>query len=79
MSFCENPTKTNERPEHRRKTPSFSSSLLEAIYLSIDEPKDVAEEQRQEENFAPYKRNNAIEEAEEEIANLRRAICIGKN
>ncbi|XP_009793961.1 protein BIG GRAIN 1-like A [Nicotiana tabacum] len=78
MSFCENPTKTNERPQHRRKTPSFSSSLLEAIYLSIDEPKDVAEEQRQEENFVPYKRNNAIEEAEEEIANLRRAIMIDK-
>ncbi|OIT26368.1 PREDICTED: protein BIG GRAIN 1-like A [Nicotiana attenuata] len=78
MSFCENPTKTNERPQHRRKTPSFSSSLLEAIYLSIDEPEEVAEEQRQEENSFPYKRNNTIEEAEEEIANLRRAIMIEK-
>ncbi|XP_016438508.2 protein BIG GRAIN 1-like A [Nicotiana tabacum] len=78
MSFCDNPTKTNERPQHRRKTPSFSSSLLEAIYLSIDEPKEVAEEQRQEENSFPYKRNNDIEEAEEEIVNLRRAIMIEK-
>ncbi|KAJ8526531.1 hypothetical protein K7X08_029008 [Anisodus acutangulus] len=58
------------RPQQRRKTPSFSSSLLEAIYHSIDESKE-------EENHVPNKRNNAVE-AEEEIVCLRRAILIEK-
>ncbi|XP_060191053.1 protein BIG GRAIN 1-like A [Lycium barbarum] len=63
------------RPQQRRKTPSFSSSLLEAIYHSIDESKE--EEKRQEENQVPNKRNKAVE-AEEEIVSLRRAILIEK-
>ncbi|CAN4110225.1 unnamed protein product [Withania somnifera] len=57
------------RPHQRQKTPSFSSSLLEAIYHSIDES--------QEEKHVPNKRNNAVE-AEEEIICLRRAILIEK-
>ncbi|MCD7469837.1 hypothetical protein HAX54_009144 [Datura stramonium] len=64
------------RPQQRRKTPSFSSSLLEAIYHSIDESKEE-EEKRQEEKHVPNKRNNAVE-AEEEIVSLRRAILIEK-
>ncbi|XP_055824791.1 protein BIG GRAIN 1-like A [Solanum dulcamara] len=62
------------RPQQRRKTPSFSSSLLEAIYHSIDESKEEDEEKRQEEKHVPNKRNND----EEEIVSLRRAILIEK-
>ncbi|KAL3332392.1 hypothetical protein AABB24_032793, partial [Solanum stoloniferum] len=55
------------RPHQRRKTPSFSSSLLEAIYHSIDESKE-------EDKHVPNKKKND----QEEIASLRRAILIEK-
>lgn len=48
---------------HRRKMPSFSSSLLDAIYHSIDEP-------------GSRQRNNSG--VEEEIESLRRAIMVEK-
>ncbi|XP_009796354.1 protein BIG GRAIN 1-like A [Nicotiana tabacum] len=71
MSSWEKPIIRKERLQQRRKTPSFSSSLLEAIYQSIDE------EKRGEENHVPNKRNNDVE-AEQEITSLRRAILIEK-
>ncbi|OIT29585.1 PREDICTED: protein BIG GRAIN 1-like A [Nicotiana attenuata] len=70
MSSWEKPVIRKERLQQRRKTPSFSSSLLEAIYQSIDESKE-------EENHVPNKRNNTVP-AEEEITSLRRAILIEK-
>lgn len=57
------------RPQQRRKTPSFSSSLLEAIYHSIDESKE-----EEKEKHVPNKRSSD----EEEIVSLRRAILIEK-
>ncbi|XP_012851107.1 PREDICTED: uncharacterized protein LOC105970829 [Erythranthe guttata] len=67
--------------KHRRKTPSFSSSLLDAIYLSIDEPGCAAaaasQPHQQSEDFVHLRsntrRNNAAH-FEDEIASLRRAI-----
>ncbi|XP_016446322.1 protein BIG GRAIN 1-like A [Nicotiana tabacum] len=76
MSSWEKPIIRKERLQQRRKTPSFSSSLLEAIYQSIDESKEE-EEKRQEENHVPNKRNNTVE-SEQEITSLRRAILIEK-
>lgn len=55
-----------QKPQ-RRKTPSFSSSLLDAMYHSIDEPQD----------FLLHRRNNAPQ-VEEEIESLRRAIMVEK-
>ncbi|CAK9144163.1 unnamed protein product [Ilex paraguariensis] len=60
-----------DTPQHRPKTPSFSSSLLDAIYRSIDESNI------QQEDFVLCKRNN-VAKVEEEIANLRRTIMIEK-
>ncbi|CAI9765955.1 unnamed protein product [Fraxinus pennsylvanica] len=59
----------------RSKTPSFSSSLLDAIYHSIDESKGVKEQEVEDLNIR--KRNNAVQ-VEEEIESLRRAIRIEK-
>ncbi|XP_019192479.1 PREDICTED: protein BIG GRAIN 1-like A [Ipomoea nil] len=69
----------NERSQRRRKTPSFSSSLLEAIYHSIDE----SVEEKETSSFAAaaaYRRNNngGGVEVEEEITSLRRAIMLEK-
>ncbi|KAL0337234.1 UNVERIFIED_CONTAM: protein BIG GRAIN 1-like B [Sesamum calycinum] len=55
----------------RRKGPSFSSSLLDAIYHSIDE----ATEQQEMEDFVLQKRNNAAR-VQEDIESLRRAIMV---
>ncbi|KAL9153985.1 hypothetical protein ABFS82_10G084100 [Erythranthe guttata] len=71
--------------KHRRKTPSFSSSLLDAIYLSIDEPGCAAaaasQPHQQSEDFVHLRsntrRNNAAH-FEDEIASLRRAITVEK-
>nr|GMD41150.1 protein BIG GRAIN 1-like A [Ipomoea batatas] len=57
-----------ERPS-RGKTPSFSSSLLESIYHSIDESQGRHDHRR---------RNNNSLEAGQEIASLRRAIMVEK-
>lgn len=67
-----------ERRQQRRKTPSFSSSLLDAIYHSIDESQGKEEEPRQEQDSGLHhrRRNNAPEV--EEIASLRRAIMVEK-
>ncbi|CAA3024357.1 protein BIG GRAIN 1-like A [Olea europaea var. sylvestris] len=64
-----------QRQLPRSKTPSFSSSLLDAIYHSIDESKGVKEQEA--EDFNLRKRNNAVQ-VEEEIESLRRAIRIEK-
>ncbi|KAL3532672.1 hypothetical protein ACH5RR_006193 [Cinchona calisaya] len=80
---------TWERPiRENRKTPSFSSSLLDAIYHSIDESSHGKEEPRkQEQQNNPVgihhtrRRNNAPEveeEDQEEIASLRRVIMVEK-
>ncbi|KAL8456617.1 hypothetical protein ACS0TY_033904 [Phlomoides rotata] len=50
----------------RRKTPSFSSSLLDAIYHSIDEKQEA------------HRRRNNAPQVEEEIESLRRAIMVEK-
>ncbi|KAL0333721.1 UNVERIFIED_CONTAM: protein BIG GRAIN 1-like B [Sesamum angustifolium] len=55
----------------RCKGPSFSSSLLDAIYHSIDE----ATEQQEMEDFVLQKRNNAAR-VQEDIESLRRAIMV---
>lgn len=59
------------RVQQRRKTPSFSSSLLESIYHSIDESKEEEEKHQQ----VPNRKSN---NKEEEIVSLRRAILIEK-
>ncbi|KAL7136824.1 hypothetical protein ABFS83_10G055800 [Erythranthe nasuta] len=73
-----------QTPKHRRKTPSFSSSLLDAIYLSIDEPGCAAaagQHHQQSEDFVHLRtssrRNNAAH-FEDEIQSLRRAIMVEK-
>ena len=78
MTTWERPVR-GERHQQRRKTPSFSSSLLDAIYHSIDESQGKEEEPRQEPDPALLhrKRNNAAE-FEEEIASIRRAIMVEK-
>lgn len=54
----------------RRKTPSFSSSLLDSIYRSIDEPLGKEEENRM--------RRKPEVDYEEEVPSLRRAIMVEK-
>lgn len=78
MARWEKPLR-EERQQQRRRTPSFSSSLLDAIYHSIDESQGRVGEPRQEKNPAHLqtKKNNALE-VEEEIACLRRAIMVEK-
>ncbi|KAK4713727.1 hypothetical protein R3W88_019634 [Solanum pinnatisectum] len=67
------------RPHQRRKTPSFSSSLLEAIYHSIDESKEELEEEEEEEKHEEYKHvRNKKKNDQDEIVSLRRAILIEK-
>ncbi|KAK2975959.1 hypothetical protein RJ640_012990 [Escallonia rubra] len=73
----------------RRKTPSFSSTLLDSIFRSIDEPNGVEEQRRQKEQqeefvlckqTATMRRKHSStgtlreELAEEEFASRRRAI-----
>lgn len=53
----------------RRKTPSFSSSLLDSIYRSIDEP---------ECNEGLYRMKPKVYHEEEVVPSLRRAIMIEK-
>ncbi|KAL2458788.1 hypothetical protein Fot_55351 [Forsythia ovata] len=65
-------TLERQRQHPRSKTPSFSSSLLDAIYHSIDESKGAKVE-----DFVLGRRNNAVQ-VEEEIESLRRAIRIEK-
>ncbi|KAL2553808.1 hypothetical protein Fot_07427 [Forsythia ovata] len=67
-----------ERQMHqpRRKKPSFSSSLLDSIYQSIDESKGIKEHQEIE-DFDVHRKNNAVQ-AENEIESFRRAILIEK-
>ncbi|KAH6761636.1 hypothetical protein C2S52_019069 [Perilla frutescens var. hirtella] len=61
------------------KGPSFSSSLLDAIYRSIDETRGGAAANDQPE-FTTHRRNNAAAAhvVEEDIESLRRAIMIEK-
>ncbi|CAI9100679.1 OLC1v1037830C1 [Oldenlandia corymbosa var. corymbosa] len=72
MDMWEKPHR-EDRHHQRRRTPSFSSTLLDAIYHSIDESS------QEQQNLALHhrKKNNPIE-AEEEIAGLRRAIMVEK-
>ncbi|GER36052.1 hypothetical protein STAS_12359 [Striga asiatica] len=58
----------------RRKQPSFSSSLLDAIYRSIDE----TGAQNDIQDFDLHKRKNGPQKIEKEIESLRRAIMIEK-
>ncbi|CAA2963468.1 protein BIG GRAIN 1-like B [Olea europaea var. sylvestris] len=69
---------TRDRQMHqpRRKKPSFSSSLLDSIYQSIDESKGAKEHQKIE-DFDLHRKNNATQ-AENEIESFRRAIMIEK-
>lgn len=57
----------------RRKMPSFSSSLLDEIYHSIDQPTD-----HQPPLHPVPQRRNAAAQVEEEIESLRRAIMVEK-
>ncbi|KAH6818347.1 hypothetical protein C2S51_001950 [Perilla frutescens var. frutescens] len=61
--------------KQRRKMPSFSSSLLDAIYHSID---DEPMEQHQPAADALPHRRNAAAQVEEEVESLRRAIMVEK-
>ncbi|KAK6126778.1 hypothetical protein DH2020_039486 [Rehmannia glutinosa] len=58
-----------ERQQIQNKAPSFSSSLLDAIYRSIDE-----NEQQQHKDFDHHRKKNAAQD----IESLRRAIMIEK-
>ncbi|KAK6139649.1 hypothetical protein DH2020_026613 [Rehmannia glutinosa] len=59
--------------------PSFSSSLLDAIYNSIDEPTTRrVNEQHDEEDLVVHRRRNNAAQVEQEIENLRRAIRVEK-
>ncbi|XP_017982232.1 PREDICTED: protein BIG GRAIN 1-like C [Theobroma cacao] len=64
----------------RRKTPSFSSSLLDAIYRSIDESANGDEatlcHYRETKTTLVKKQNNAPSEEERRVSSLRRAIMI---
>ncbi|XP_038896283.1 protein BIG GRAIN 1-like B [Benincasa hispida] len=64
---------------HRRQNPSFSSSLLDAIYRSIDEPNAV----QREEQVILYtetmrKKQSIDDEIEDDRLNFRRACMIEK-
>ncbi|KAL2501081.1 protein BIG GRAIN 1-like A [Forsythia ovata] len=67
-----------ERQKHqpRHKKQSFSSSLLDAIYHSIDDSEGL-KEHRQVEDFVVHGRNNSAL-VEEEIESFKRAILIEK-
>ncbi|XWS70070.1 hypothetical protein CRYUN_Cryun03dG0017400 [Craigia yunnanensis] len=64
----------------RRRTPSFSSSLLDAIYRSIDESTNGDEatlcHYRETKTALVKKQNNASLEEERKVSSLRRAIMI---
>ncbi|KAH6828519.1 hypothetical protein C2S53_013767 [Perilla frutescens var. hirtella] len=60
--------------KQRRKMPSFSSSLLDAIYHSID---DEPIEHHPAADALPHRRNAAAQ-VEEEVESLRRAIMVEK-
>ncbi|XWS26626.1 hypothetical protein CRYUN_Cryun26dG0047200 [Craigia yunnanensis] len=66
----------------RRRTPSFSSSLLDAIYRSIDESTNGDEatlcHYRETKTTLVKKQNNASFEEERKVSSLRRAIMIEK-
>ncbi|KAG8376196.1 hypothetical protein BUALT_Bualt09G0038000 [Buddleja alternifolia] len=62
--------------KQRRKMPSFSSSLLDAIYHSIDEPNE--QQQQHVQDFVIHRRKNNASQVEEEIESLRRAIMVEK-
>ncbi|XVE97924.1 hypothetical protein REPUB_Repub03eG0060900 [Reevesia pubescens] len=65
---------------HRRRTPSFSSSLLDAIYRSIDESTNGDEptlcHYRETKTTLVKKQNNASLKDERKVSSLRRAIMI---
>ncbi|GAA0183691.1 hypothetical protein LIER_31060 [Lithospermum erythrorhizon] len=60
-----------ERPQ-RRKTPAFSTILLDSIYHSIDETKEVEQTKH---NF--YRTDNVLV-VEQDVKSLRRAIMLEK-
>ena len=64
----------------RRRTPSFSSSLLDAVYRSIDESTNGDEatlcHYRETKTTLVKKQNNASSEEERKVSSLRRAIMI---
>ncbi|XWS17465.1 hypothetical protein CRYUN_Cryun33cG0070100 [Craigia yunnanensis] len=68
------------RVPQRRRTPSFSSSLLDAIYRSIDESTNGDEatlcHYRETKTTLVKKQNNASLEEERKVSSLRRAIMI---
>ena len=59
--------------QQRRKTPSFSSSLLDSVLRSIDESSDEGQQL-----LISKKQGGSVEEEEEEIASARRAVMIEK-
>ncbi|KAL6548124.1 hypothetical protein OROHE_009186 [Orobanche hederae] len=59
--------------KHRRKIPSFSSTLLDAIYRSIDDPVGILDDQKE-----PCRGKNNGSLVEQEVENLRRAIRVEK-
>ncbi|KAL6558648.1 hypothetical protein OROMI_018998 [Orobanche minor] len=59
--------------KHRRKMPSFSSTLLDAIYSSIDDPVVILDDQKE-----PCRGKNNGSRVEQEVENLRRAIRVEK-
>ncbi|EXB38913.1 hypothetical protein L484_027348 [Morus notabilis] len=65
-------------PTRRRRTASFSSSLLDAIYRSIDESSkaDHDEQEQEEDMIIKKKQSNSVLKEVKEIKNLRRAIMI---
>ncbi|CAA3000962.1 Hypothetical predicted protein [Olea europaea subsp. europaea] len=60
---------TRERQPRRKKQPSFSSSLLDSIYQSIDE--------QEMEHFDLHRKNNSVQ-VKNEIQSFRRALMIEK-
>ncbi|KAL6554925.1 hypothetical protein OROGR_006183 [Orobanche gracilis] len=59
--------------KHHRKMPSFSSTLLDAIYRSIDNPVGILDDQKE-----PCRGKNNGSRVEQEVENLRRAIRVEK-
>lgn len=66
---------------HRRQNPSFSSSLLDAIYRSIDETNGVQGEEQvvlYRETMRKKKQSIGLEDGEDDGLNFRRACMIEK-
>lgn len=78
-------TLREDRYDHERKNPSFSSTLLDEIYRSIDDGDKRSGELRfyrettgKKQSRGSGKSNRALEREEEEAASLRRASLIEK-